>query len=126
MAKQFEIYKCELCGNVVELLTAVTDNLVCCGQPMKLMRESAVDAAKEKHVPVIEACGTGCKVKVGSAPHVMEEKHWIEWIEIAKADGKRFKKFLKPGDAPEAEFCTPVADVVSVREYCNLHGLWKA
>lgn len=78
-------------------------------------------------MPVIEANGAGCKVKVGSAPHMMEETHWIEWIEIATADGKRYKKFLKPGDrSPEADFCIPVDKVVSAREYCNLHGLWKA
>ena len=113
MANQFEIYKCELCGNVIEVLFAGSGGPLSCG-------------AKEKHVPVIEANGAGCKVKVGSAPHVMEETHWIEWIEIATADGKRYKKFLKPGDAPEADFCIPVDKVVSAREYCNLHGLWKA
>lgn len=127
MANQFEIYKCELCGNVIEVLFAGSGGpLSCCGQPMKLMADKAIDGAKEKHVPVIEANGAGCKVKVGSAPHVMEETHWIEWIEIATADGKRYKKFLKPGDAPEADFCIPVNKVVSAREYCNLHGLWKA
>ena len=77
-------------------------------------------------MPVIEANGEGCKIKVGSAPHVMEETHWIEWIEVTAADGKRYKKFLKPGDAPEADFCIPADKVVSAREYCNLHGLWKA
>ena len=126
MANQFEIYKCELCGNVIEVLFAGSGGpLSCCGQPMKLMADKAIDGAKEKHVPVIEANGAGCKIKVGSAPHVMEETHWIEWIEIATADGKRYKKFLKPGDAPEADFCIPVDKVVSAREYCNLHGLWK-
>lgn len=125
MTKQFEVYKCALCGNVVEVLFAADGELSCCGQPMKLMVEGSVDASKEKHVPVLEADGTGCKVKVGSAPHVMEDKHWIEWIEITKADGKRFKQFLKPGDAPEAHFCVPADQVASVREYCNLHGLWR-
>ena len=126
MANQFEIYKCAACGNVVEVLFAGDGELVCCGKPMKHMAASSVDAAKEKHVPVLEAMDGGCKVKVGSAPHVMEETHWIEWIGIATADGKRYKKILKPGDAPEAEFCIPADQVVSVREYCNLHGLWKA
>ena len=83
------------------------------------MADKAVDGAKEKHVPVIEANGEGCKVKVGSAPHVMEETHWIEWIEVTAADGKRYKKFLKPGDAPEADFCIPADKVVSAREYCT-------
>ena len=128
MATQFEVYKCALCGNVIEILHAGDGELSCCGQPMKHMVASSVDAAREKHVPVLEAgLNGGCKVKVGAAPHVMEEKHWIEWIEISTADGKRYKKILNPGDAPEAEFCCISPDqVVSVREYCNLHGLWKA
>ena len=126
MAKQFEVYKCDLCGNIVELIHAVTDNLVCCGQPMKKMVEGTSDGATEKHVPVIEACEKGCKVKVGSVPHPMEEKHWIEWIEIATAEGRRCKRYLKPGEAPEATFSCPPDKVTSVREYCNLHGLWKA
>lgn len=126
MAQQLEIYKCELCGNVVEVLHAGGGDLSCCGQPMKHMADKAVDGAKEKHVPVVEANGSGCRVKVGSVPHVMEEKHWIEWIEIITTDGRSLKKFLKPGDAPEAEFCTPVEKVAAAREYCNLHGLWKA
>lgn len=126
MAKQFEIYKCELCGNIVEVVHAGDGPLACCGQPMKQMVESSVDAAREKHVPVLEAAGSGCRVKVGSVPHPMVESHWIEWIEIATADGKRYKKYLKPGDAPEAEFCIPADQVVSTREYCNLHGLWRA
>ena len=126
MASQFEIYKCVTCGNVVEVLSAGNGELVCCGAPMKHMAARSVDAAKEKHVPVLEAMENGCKVKVGSAPHVMEDTHWIEWIEIDTADGKRYKKVLKPGDAPEAEFCIPADKVVCVREYCNLHGLWEA
>ncbi len=126
MPTQFEVYKCATCGNVVEVLSAGNGELVCCGKPMKHMVASSVDAAKEKHVPVLEAADGGCKVKVGSAPHVMEEKHWIEWIEVTSADGRRCKKVLKPGEAPEATFCIPAEKVVSVREYCNLHGLWKA
>lgn len=126
MAEQFSIYKCELCGNVVELLHAVTDNLVCCGQPMKLMQPGTSDGSTEKHVPVLEATEKGCKVTVGSVAHPMEEKHSIHWIEIVTGCGKRQIKFLKPGDAPEAEFHAPVDRVAEVREYCNLHGLWKA
>ena len=93
---------------------------------MKLMADKAIDGAKEKHVPVIEANGAGCKVKVGSAPR--DGRNPLDRMdpEIATADGKRYKKFLKPGDAPEADFCIPVDKVVSAREYCNLHGLWKA
>jgi superoxide reductase len=123
MAEQLEIYKCELCGNIVEVLHAGGGELVCCGQPMKLMTENTVDAAKEKHVPVIEKTADGYLVKVGAVPHPMEAKHWIEWIELV-ADGKAYRQFLNPGDTPEATFCVK-AEKVYAREYCNLHGLWK-
>ncbi len=123
MTKQLEIYKCEVCGNIVEVLHAGDGDLVCCGQNMKLMTENTTDAAQEKHVPVIEKTDKGFKVKVGSMPHPMEEKHYIEWIELI-ADGKTYRQFLKPGQAPEAEFCVEAASV-SAREYCNIHGLWK-
>jgi superoxide reductase len=123
MAKQLEIYKCEVCGNIVEVLHAGDGDLVCCGQNMKLMTENTSDGAKEKHVPVIEKTDKGYKVKVGSAPHPMEEKHYIEWIELI-ADGKTYREFLKPGQAPEATFCVEAASVTA-REYCNIHGLWK-
>ena len=98
--------------------------LTCCGQPMKLFTENTVDAAKEKHVPVLEKTADGFKVKVGSVAHPMEEKHWIEWVELI-VDGKVYRQFLKPGQPPEATFCIK-ADKVTAREYCNLHGLWKA
>lgn len=124
MAEKSGIYKCELCGNIVEVLIAGDGELVCCGQPMKLIVENTVDAAKEKHVPVIEKIPGGVKVKVGSAAHPMEEKHYIQWIEI-NADGRTCRRFLKPGDAPEAEFMVEAANITA-REYCNLHGLWKA
>ena len=124
MPVRFEIYKCEVCGNIVEVIHASDGELVCCGQPMKLYKENTVDAAKEKHVPVIEKTVDGFKVKVGSVTHPMEEKHYIEWIELI-ADGVAYRKFLKPGDAPEAEFCMN-AKQITAREYCNLHGLWKA
>jgi superoxide reductase len=123
MAEQLEIYKCELCGNIVEVLHAGGGELVCCGQPMKLFTENTVDAAKEKHVPVIEKTADGYLVKVGAVPHPMEEKHWIEWIELV-ADGKVYRQFLKPGEKPEATFCIK-ADKVYAREYCNIHGLCK-
>ncbi len=123
MTQRLEVYKCEVCGNIVEVLHEGGGELVCCGQPMKLFKENTVDAAKEKHVPVIEKTASGYKVNVGSVAHPMEEKHYIEWIELI-ADGKVYRKFLKPGDAPEAEFCIEAASV-SAREYCNLHGLWK-
>ncbi|MGD0822151.1 MAG: desulfoferrodoxin [Desulfomonilia bacterium] len=124
MTNRLEVYKCEVCGNIVEVLHDGKGELVCCGQPMKLYKENTVDAAKEKHVPVIEKTVGGFKVKVGSVTHPMEEKHYIEWIELI-ADGVAYRKFLKPGDAPEAEFCLN-AKQITAREYCNLHGLWKA
>ena len=125
MAKIKEIYKCDLCGNIVEVLHEGDGALVCCGKDMRLFTENTSDGAKEKHVPVIEKTSTGFKVKVGSVPHPMEEKHFIEWIELT-ADGKVFREFLKPGKAPEAVFCLCFeAKQVSVREYCNLHGLWR-
>ncbi|MGQ9610361.1 MAG: desulfoferrodoxin [bacterium] len=124
MAEKLEIYVCEICGNIIEVLHEGVGELVCCGEPMKLMKENTVDAAKEKHVPVIEKAEHGIKVKVGSVPHPMETKHYIEWIELI-ADGRAYRKFLSPGDAPEATFCID-ATTISAREYCNLHGLWKA
>lgn len=124
MTEKLQIYKCEVCGNIVEMLHAGAGELVCCGQPMKLFQENTTDAAKEKHVPVIEKTATGFKVKVGSVAHPMEEKHYIEWIEVI-ADGQAYRKFLSPGDAPEATFEIK-AEKVTAREYCNLHGLWKA
>ena len=124
MAQRLEIYKCEACGNIVEVLTPGGGELVCCGEPMKLYVENTVDAAKEKHVPVIEKIDGGYKVKVGSVAHPMEANHYIEWIEIL-ADGKAYRKFLNPGDAPEATFMIDAAKITA-REYCNMHGLWKA
>lgn len=124
MIKQLQIYKCEVCGNIVEVLFAGGGELVCCGQPMKLMVENTVDASKEKHVPVVEKSDKGILVKVGAVPHPMEEKHYIQWVELI-VDGKAYRQFLKPGDKPEA-FFEIKADKVEAREYCNLHGLWKA
>ena len=124
MTEKLQIYKCEVCGNIAEMLHAGDGEMVCCGQPMKLYKENTVDAAKEKHVPVIEKAAAGLKVKVGSVAHPMEEKHYIEWIEVI-ADGEAYRKFLNPGEAPEATFELK-AEKVTAREYCNLHGLWKA
>jgi superoxide reductase len=124
MAERLEVYKCSVCGNIVEVLHGGGGELVCCGQPMALMKENTVDAAKEKHVPVVEKVDGGVKVKVGSVAHPMEEKHFIEWIELI-ADGKAYRQFLKPGQTPEATFQVTAANF-TVREYCNLHGLWKA
>jgi superoxide reductase len=118
------VYRCEKCGNMVEMIRVGGGELVCCDQPMTLLEENTTDASREKHVPVVEKTANGYKVKVGSIPHPMEEKHFIEWIELI-ADGKAYRQFLKPGQAPEAEFCVD-AKQVSAREYCNVHGLWKA
>lgn len=124
MAKRLEIYRCNTCGNIVEVLEGGGGELVCCGKPMEQLIENTVDAAKEKHVPVIEKIDGGVKVLVGSVSHPMEDKHYIQWIEII-ADGKAYRQFLNPGDAPEATFNVEAADITA-REYCNLHGLWKA
>jgi len=124
MTNNLQIYKCELCGNIVEMLHGGDGELVCCGQPMKLFVENTVDAAKEKHIPVVEKIAGGFKVKVGSVAHPMEEKHYIEWIQVIADDGRVYRKFLKPGQAPEAVFMID-AETITAREYCNIHGLWK-
>jgi len=124
MTKKMEVYRCEVCGNMVEMVHEGGGTLVCCGQPMTLVTENTTDAAKEKHVPVIERSGSGYRVKVGSAAHPMEEKHYIEWIELIAGDASQ-RVFLMPGQEPEAEFCSD-AQGVSARAYCNLHGLWRA
>jgi len=124
MAELKQIYRCNICGNIVEVLHAGAGQLVCCGQPMELLKEKTEDIGLEKHVPVIEKTESGVKVKVGSTPHPMEEKHYIEWIEII-ADGRVYRKFLKPGMKPEAEFDVK-AEKIEAREYCNIHGSWKS
>ncbi len=124
MTEKRQIYKCDICGNIVEVLHNGAGELVCCGEPMRLVKENTVDASKEKHVPVIERKGEMITVKVGSVAHPMEEKHYIEWIELV-ADGRSYRKYLKPGDKPEATFMCK-AENLTAREYCNLHGLWKA
>ena len=124
MPDRNQVYKCEVCGVIIEVLHSSKGKLVCCGKPMTLMAENTVDAAKEKHVPVIEKDAGGIKVKVGEVAHPMEEKHYIEWIELV-ADGKVYRQFLNPGEAPEAYFEVK-ADKVEAREYCTLHGHWKA
>jgi superoxide reductase len=119
-----EVYKCSVCGNIVEVVNVGGGQLVCCGQPMELLAEKTTDVGNEKHVPVIEKTTAGFRVKVGSVPHPMEEKHFIQWVQLI-ADGASYRRFLKPGQAPEAEFCIR-GDKVSAREYCNIHGLWKS
>lgn len=119
-----QVYKCQVCGNIVELIHVGGGELVCCGQPMDLMKEKTEDVGNEKHVPIIEAAGNKVKIKVGSVPHPMEDKHYIEWVELI-ADGRAYRKYLKPGDQPEAEFEITAAKITA-REYCNVHGLWKS
>jgi superoxide reductase len=124
MVELNQVYKCNICGNIVQVNFASAGTLVCCGESMQLMKENTVDASLEKHVPVIEKTANGFKVKIGSVPHPMEQSHYIQWIELI-ADGKSYKEFLKPSMKPEAEFCVKASKVMA-REYCNLHGLWKA
>ncbi|MFC1608163.1 desulfoferrodoxin [Candidatus Latescibacterota bacterium] len=124
MAVEMGIYKCEVCGNIVENIHNGGGTLSCCDQPMNLNEENSTDAAQEKHVPVIEKTGNGYKVTVGSVSHPMEDNHYIMLIELI-AGGKVYRQNLKPGDAPVAEFCVDAASA-STRAYCNLHGLWKA
>ena len=119
-----QVYRCNVCGNIVEVLHAGKGQLVCCGQPMELLQGKTEDVGLEKHVPVIEATDKGIKVKVGDVPHPMEEKHYIEWVEVI-TDGGIYRKFLKPGDKPEAEFEVRPQTIVA-REYCNVHSLWKS
>lgn len=124
MTEKLQVYKCNVCGNIVEMLHEGKGELVCCGQPMKLFKENTVDAAKEKHIPVVEKTASGVTVKIGSVAHPMEEKHYIEWIEMI-SDGRVCRRFLKPGEQPEAVFGTHAQSAVA-REYCNIHGLWKS
>jgi len=131
MTKKNQIYKCSICGNIVEVLHTGAGELVCCGQPMNLKEENIVEGVGEKHIPVVEEMPAnvcqgkdGVKIKIGKVEHPMEKEHYIEWIEIITEDGKRGKKFLQPGEKPEVEFFTRVK-ITGARAYCNVHGLWK-
>lgn len=124
MAKFKGIYKCNICGNIVEVLHSGGGDLSCCGAPMEQLQENSVDAATEKHVPVIEKTDAGYKVSVGSVAHPMTDEHYIEWIELVAGE-ESYRKFLKPGDSPEAVFVVS-ADSVIARAHCNLHGVWKS
>lgn len=125
MTKQRQVYKCELCGNIIEVLHTGEGELVCCGQPMTHLVENSVDAAKEKHVPVIDVQGDTVRVSVGSVPHPMEDKHFIQWIELMTAVDT-CRRYLNPGEKSEATFCHPGDGALTARAYCNLHGLWKS
>jgi len=125
MATQIdEIYKCNICGNVVEMVYAGAGEIICCGEAMHLLEGKTTEEGNEKHVPVIEKIEGGYLIKVGEVPHPMTPEHYIQWIEVI-ADGKVYKKFLLPTDKPEAKFEIE-ADKIIAREYCNLHGLWKS
>ena len=125
MTKIREIYKCNICENIVEVLHDGVGQLVCCGEPMQLLEEKTEDSSVEKHVPYVEKKEEGILVKVGqNQDHPMEEKHYIEWIQVIAEDVSH-RKFLKPGDKPQAEFKIK-ADKIVAREYCNIHGLWKS
>jgi superoxide reductase len=130
MAQLNKIYRCSVCGNIVQVLHEGKGTLVCCGQPMDSLDEKSKDEGMEKHVPIIEINNNQIKVKVGAMEHPMVPEHYIEWIELI-IDGKSFREFLKPGDKPEVEFCIKTkekqenAQKIEAREYCSVHGLWK-
>jgi superoxide reductase len=124
MTERNQVYKCKVCGNIVGVLHSGAGELVCCGKPMVLQVENTVDASVEKHVPVVEVIPEGIRVTVGSVAHPMVEEHYIEWIEVITPD-RVYRKYLNPGEPPQAEFKVS-PEGIKVREYCNLHGLWKA
>ncbi len=124
MTGRMQVYRCSICGNIVEVLHTGKGELVCCGQPMELLTEKTEDTGREKHVPVMEKIDKGIKVKVGDVPHPMEAEHYIEWVEVITDTGN-YRKFLKPGNKPEAEFEIKAANM-TLREYCSVHGLWKS
>ncbi|MCR4432522.1 MAG: desulfoferrodoxin [Caldiserica bacterium] len=125
MTARNEVYKCEICGNIVEILHEGVGTLVCCGQPMTKIVEKVQEVGNEKHLPVLEKLDSGTLIKIGSVPHPMEEKHYIEWIQAFSKDGKILRVFLKPGEAPEVKIAWSINDLKEVREYCNIHGLWS-
>lgn len=124
MTQQKQVYRCNVCGNIIEVMHPSGGTLSCCGQPMELLIENSKDAATEKHVPVIEKIDGGYKVKVGAVEHPMLPEHYIEWIELVTKNGI-LRKYLKPGEKPEAVFMTDCTEVYA-REYCNVHGHWKS
>jgi len=125
MTKINEIYKCEICGNIVEMTHAGTGSLICCGEAMKKMEPQSGPEGKEKHLPVAERAGNKISVSIGSVLHPMTEEHYIEWIEIISgANGQRM--FLNPGDEPKESFVLDNTDEeITIRAYCNVHGLWS-
>jgi len=124
MTQLRELYHCEICGNIVEVLHEGAPSLVCCGKPMIKLEAKTGDKGQEKHVPLIEKTDSSIKVKVGSIEHPMEDGHYIKFIEILLKD-EIMRKELKPGGIPEAKFCALKSDVIEAREFCTVHGLWK-
>ena len=124
MTKRHQVYKCNVCGNIVEVLHEGAGTLVCCGQDMQLHVEKKDEEGNEKHLPVVEVNGSKVIVKVGSVEHPMEEAHYIEWIEVINGEIAK-RVFLKAGQAPKAEFIFENIGQLRVREYCNIHGLWE-
>ena len=117
-----QIYRCGVCGNMVEVVAVGGGTLVCCGQKMNQQEENTTDAAVEKHVPVVEQSNGQVKVTIGSVIHPMLDTHFIQFIDVVTAT-RTLRQYLKPGEQPVATFNVD-EPVLAVREYCNLHGLW--
>ncbi|MBL7060475.1 MAG: desulfoferrodoxin [Actinobacteria bacterium] len=124
MTQLRELYQCKVCGNIVEVVHEGASALVCCDKPMIKLEAKIEGQGQEKHVPVVEETNSGIAVKVGIIKHPMEDKHYIKFIEILLNDGI-IRKELKPGQAPEAKFCVLKSEVIEIREFCTIHGLWK-
>lgn len=125
VSEKNQIFRCNICGNIVEVVNVGGAELICCGQPMELLAAKTEDQGMEKHVPVVEKMEDGVLVKVGEVPHPMEKEHYIQWIEVIAKNGRSCRKYLNPGEAPEAMFKIDESEIDQVREYCNIHGLWK-
>ncbi len=123
MSTRNDIYKCSVCGQMVEVINGTKPLMICCKQEMEKLTENTTDAAVEKHIPVIEKIEGGYRVFVGEVEHPMVEEHWIEWIELIAGD-KVYKQYFNSGQKPEAFFKIDEEEITA-RAYCNLHGLWK-
>ena len=120
-----QLFKCNVCGNIVELVNLGGGTLVCCQKPMEELVAKTTDEGTEKHLPVLEETESGVLVKVGSVPHPMDEDHYIVWIEIVTTDSKVYRHYLKPTHPPQTRFVLSSKNVKLVRSYCNVHGLWQ-
>lgn len=128
MTKRLELYKCDICGNIVEVVVEGAGELVCCGQPMRLLQAGTNDdASTEKHVPVFSKTETnGMEIRVGAEPHPMIPEHYVMFIEVISADKNYVKrKYLHPDEKPELVIDKYINNSLA-REYCNIHGLWEA